>query len=174
MILFWLPMLFHRYYFQIWGRQRKAVCAIWTIEWALSNKLYSSVLMKPDSTNLKLIGILGKREKSLIFEQEKFCADKIAQLEESLKKKKQVIKKWKSSSLNLLSFFFFSTWRAVNFHFTLCNAGWQNFQHFEENSLLFSGQWLGWRLPTWRLKICFNRQIQQDLTEIILFILWNV
>ncbi|XVF25810.1 hypothetical protein REPUB_Repub13aG0245500 [Reevesia pubescens] len=32
---------------------------------------------------------LGKREKNMITEQEKFCADKIAQLEESLKKKKQ-------------------------------------------------------------------------------------
>ncbi|KAL4388724.1 hypothetical protein GQ457_09G002430 [Hibiscus cannabinus] len=32
---------------------------------------------------------LRKKEKSLISEQEKFCADKISQLEESLKKKKQ-------------------------------------------------------------------------------------
>ncbi|MBA0569584.1 hypothetical protein Gohar_025958, partial [Gossypium harknessii] len=32
---------------------------------------------------------LRKKEKSLISEQEKFYADKIAQLEESLKKKKQ-------------------------------------------------------------------------------------
>ena len=48
--------------------------------------------MKPDCTNLELVGVLGKREKSLISEQEIFFADKIAQLEESLKKKKQVIK----------------------------------------------------------------------------------
>lgn len=32
----------------------------------------------------------GKRERSIISEQEKACADKINQLEESLKKKKQV------------------------------------------------------------------------------------
>lgn len=32
----------------------------------------------------------GKKEKSMICEHEKACADKIAKLEESLKKKKQV------------------------------------------------------------------------------------
>lgn len=32
----------------------------------------------------------GKKEKSLISDQEKYCADNIAKLEESLKKKKQV------------------------------------------------------------------------------------
>lgn len=32
----------------------------------------------------------GKKEKSMISEQENACADKIAHLEESLKKKKQV------------------------------------------------------------------------------------
>lgn len=34
--------------------------------------------------------VTGKRERSLISEQEKACAEKIAQLEESLKRKKQV------------------------------------------------------------------------------------
>jgi hypothetical protein len=35
--------------------------------------------------------ISGKRERSMIAEQEKACGEKIAQLEESLKKKKQVL-----------------------------------------------------------------------------------
>lgn len=36
------------------------------------------------------IRISGKKEKSMISEQEKVCANKIDELEESLKKKKQV------------------------------------------------------------------------------------
>ena len=55
---------------------------------------YNSIFIQTREWNIDCVNFIslisGKRERSMITEQEKACGDKIAQLEESLKKKKQV------------------------------------------------------------------------------------
>lgn len=55
---------------------------------------YNSIFIQTRKRNVDSVNFIslisGKRERSMLAEQEKACGDKIAQLEESLKKKKQV------------------------------------------------------------------------------------
>lgn len=73
----------------------------------------------------------------MISEHEKACTDKISKLEESLKKKKQVLF---LSDLSVYLSVCDLYKHVLNTYLLFSNSGQQNFQRFEENSWFISGR----------------------------------
>ena len=73
------------------SKKKRKGCSCDMSKWVSNSTLFSSSVARQNYCTLKSMDFIsGKKEKSMISEHEKACCDKIAQLEDSLKKKTQV------------------------------------------------------------------------------------